>query len=94
MFNLRGNVNVKERRSSAQWAHRALLKQLPVSILATYINLLRYCKSVVSCLIASYFFVTYPFVRVSELEIKFCCWPLMSIPVEEFFLVMFSWVFK
>uniref|UniRef100_A0A0N5B0D5 DUF4470 domain-containing protein n=1 Tax=Syphacia muris TaxID=451379 RepID=A0A0N5B0D5_9BILA len=39
------------RRANAQWAHKVLLRQLPVPILATYINLLRYCKSVARYLV-------------------------------------------
>ncbi|VDN56140.1 unnamed protein product [Dracunculus medinensis] len=35
----------QERRDNVIWAHKSLIENLPINILATYINMLRFCKT-------------------------------------------------
>ncbi|KHN81867.1 KAT8 regulatory NSL complex subunit 3 [Toxocara canis] len=46
-YRLRNSIPIftKEKREAAKWAHKLLIERLPLSMLATYICLLRFCKT-------------------------------------------------
>uniref|UniRef100_A0A915BU82 KAT8 regulatory NSL complex subunit 3 n=1 Tax=Parascaris univalens TaxID=6257 RepID=A0A915BU82_PARUN len=38
-------IFTKEKRNTAKWAHKMLIERLPLPILATYVNMLRFCRT-------------------------------------------------